>query len=320
MTTRRNFARVMLVGLAALCIAPTVSAQQGRGGGAGRAGAAAAQPLAPTGPAQSILFVGNSFTYGASSPVWRYRADTVTDLNNSGIGGVPALFKAFADQQGLNYNVSLETNPGVGLDFHLANRRPLLDKPWDIVVMHGLSTLDGANPGNPGLLVRTAAEAAQMFQAKNPNVQIHITATWSRADLTYPANQTWSGKPITQMAVDVRSAYDQAAAASPYIRTVIPVGEAWNRAFAANVADPNPYDGIAANQVNLWTYDHYHASAYGYYLHALMVYGRITGRDPTTLGGRERSAQELGFSAAQTTALQQIARDELAAYRGKGAA
>ena len=45
---------------------------------------------AQTGP--SILFVGNSFTFGAGSAVKFYRAETVTDLNSEGIGGVPALF------------------------------------------------------------------------------------------------------------------------------------------------------------------------------------------------------------------------------------
>ena len=46
----------------------------------------------------SVLFIGNSFTYGANSAVQFYRADTVTDLNSEGIGGVPALFKSFTAQ------------------------------------------------------------------------------------------------------------------------------------------------------------------------------------------------------------------------------
>ena len=53
----------------------------------------------------SVLFIGNSFTYGWGSPVRHYRASTVTDLNNEGIGGMPALFKSFADQAGLDYDV-----------------------------------------------------------------------------------------------------------------------------------------------------------------------------------------------------------------------
>jgi len=52
--------------------------------------------------AETILFVGNSFTFGALSPVRPYKAQTVTDLNGEGIGGVPALFKAFAVESGLD--------------------------------------------------------------------------------------------------------------------------------------------------------------------------------------------------------------------------
>src|SRR5438477_10580671 len=69
----------------------------------------------------SILFVGNSFTFGSGSAVHYYRNNTVTDLNNEGVGGVPALFKVFTVQAGLKFDVSLETRGGVGIDFHLQN-------------------------------------------------------------------------------------------------------------------------------------------------------------------------------------------------------
>ena len=59
---------------------------------------------------------------------------------------------------------------------------------------------------------------------------------------------------------------------------MIPVGEAWTRAMQAGVADANPYDGIEAGKLNLWTHDHYHASAHGYYLEALVIFGSLTGR------------------------------------------
>ncbi len=48
---------------------------------------------APTGATnETILFVGNSFMHGAGSAARYYRANTVTDLNGEGQGGVPALF------------------------------------------------------------------------------------------------------------------------------------------------------------------------------------------------------------------------------------
>lgn len=260
----------------------------------------------------SVLFIGNSFTFGAGSAVRFYRPDTVTDLNNLGIGGVPALFKSFTQQAGLEYDVSLETEPGSGLDFHLANRLGLIARtPWDTVVMHGQSTLDFDAPGNPAKLVATTQQMADILVERNPAVDIHLMATWSRADETYPDDGAWAGQPIAAMANDVRAAYDLASVA-PNVRSVIPVGEAWTRAMETGVADANPYDGIDFGKVDLWTYDQYHASTHGYYLEALVVFGRLTGLDPRSLGDNECSAFELGMTMQQTRALQQVAFDELA--------
>jgi len=267
--------------------------------------------------AESVLFIGNSFTYGALSPVWKYRAAGVTDLNGGGVGGVPALFKLFASEAGLDYDVSLETVGGQGIDYHLKQKAALIDKPWDHVVVHGFSTLDVAKPGDPALLIASAGQMAAMLHARNPKLDILLTATWSRADQTYPPTGHWHGQPIEAMGRDVRKAYDAAAAASPYVRGVAPVGDAWNRAIAVGFADPNPYDGIGPGQVDLWSWDNYHASTYGYYLEALMVFGRLTGRDPAALGPRETAAMELGVSPAQASTLQKIAHDELAAYHGR---
>jgi hypothetical protein len=113
------------------------------------------------------------------------------------------------------------------------------------------------------------------------------------------------------MARDVRLANDKAAAA-PNVKSVIPVGEAWTRAMQSGIADPNPYDGIQPGRVNLWTYDHYHASTHGYYLEALVVFGRLTGRDPRSLGENECSGYELGLPRNEIKALQQVAFDQLA--------
>ncbi len=271
---------------------------------------------APHPPGTAVLFIGNSFTFGAGSAVQTWRPQIVTDLNHEGIGGVPALFKSFTKQAGLEYDVSLETHPGVGLDYHLQNKRDVIgSRPWDVVVMHGQSTLDFEKPGDPAKLVATARQMAELLTSRNPKVEIHLTATWSRADQTYVAGGRWYGQPIAAMARDVRAAYDKAMATSPAIKSVIPVGEAWTRAMNTGIADPNPYDGITPGQIDLWTKDHYHASSEGYYLEALMVFGDLTGRDPRSLGGGECSAFELGIPAAQVTALEQVAFDELAAAK-----
>jgi len=260
----------------------------------------------------SVLFIGNSFTFAAGSPVHFYRSDTVTDLNNEGIGGVPALFKSFTQQAGLSYDVFLETRGGSGLDFHLQNKLPVIGKQrWDIVVMHGYSTLDSEKPRDPAKLVATSKEMADFLRKGNPKVELYLMATWSRADQTYQPKGAWAGQPIEAMARDVRAAYDKAATGAA-VKAVIPVGEAWTRAMQAGIADPNPYDGIEAGKLDLWTYDHYHASAHGYYLEALVIFGNITGRDPRSLGDAECSAFELGFARADVKALQQVAFDQLA--------
>ncbi|MEY2878929.1 MAG: hypothetical protein RLZZ15_1309 [Verrucomicrobiota bacterium] len=278
-------------------------------------GQAPATPAAKSPP--TVLFIGNSFTFGSGSAVRFFRPHLVTDLNGEGIGGVPALFKAFTLQAGRDFTVSLETSGGKNFDWHVENKADVIGRPWDFVVTQGYSTLDQKKPGDPALLIRSAKQLADLLHAKNAAVDIRLVATWSRADQTYPATGRWHGRPIEEMALDIRAAYDRAAATSPAIRAVVPVGEAWNRAMKTGVADSNPYDGLAFGQINLWTHDHYHASSYGYYLEALMVFGDLTGLDPRSLGKTERAALELGMSVGQAEALQKVAFDELTATKGR---
>lgn len=263
--------------------------------------------------AETILFVGNSFTFGATSPVLRYRSEQVNDLNREGIGGVPAIFKMLTTQARLEYQVSLETSPGKNFDWHLANRLPLIDRPWDVVILQGQSTLDLERPGDPARLVESGRKLSDILGQRNPAARIYYEATWSRADLTYLKPSPWKGKPIAAMARDVRAGYDRARAVSRYVRGVVPVGEAWSRAMEAGVADPNPYDGLTFGQVDLWGWDQYHASAAGYYLSALVIFGAVTGLDPRSFGEKEVAAYELGLSPAQARGLQKAAYDELRA-------
>ena len=270
--------------------------------------------LAARADASSILFIGNSFTYAQGSAVHYYRANTVTDLNDQGVGGMPALFKSFTTEAGLDYDVYLETQGGVGIDWHLANKSDVVgQRPWDSVVMHGYSTLDARKPGDPALLIDTVRRMSALLRTRNPAVEIRVMATWPRADQTYDPHGAWYGKPIEAMAHDLRAGYDKAAAATPGIKPVIPVGDAWIRAIRTGVADANPYDGIDAGKVDLWTWDNYHASTFGYYLETLVVFGSVTGLDPRSLGENECSGYELGLSRPQVAALEQVAFDQLVA-------
>ncbi len=262
--------------------------------------------------AESILFVGNSFTYGAESAVQNFQPQTVTDLNGDGGGGVPALFKSFTRQAGLQYEVSLETAGGMNLDFHYEQKAAVISRPWDHVVLQGYSTLDADAPGDASKVIDYSARLANLFQAKNPRVDVRLVATWSRADQTYLRSGHWFGKPIDAMANDVRAGYDRAAKKSPHINAVIPVGQAWSRAIESAVAARNPYQGVPGGQINLWAPDNYHASAHGYYLEALVIFGSVTGRDPRTLGANESAAAQLAIAPAEAVALQKIAFETLA--------
>lgn len=262
--------------------------------------------LAPA-SARDILFIGNSFTFGAGSPVERYRPDSVTDLNGETIGGVPALFRTFAEQAGLDWTVSLETSPGKDLAYHDANRRAAIDRRWDVVILQGYSTLDAKRPGDATRHGAAAGRLAALFHARNPRARVELVETWSRADLTYRPGSRWSGKPIATMANDLAAANRQVARTVPGIAGTIPVGSAWNDAIAIGIADADPYDGIDPGKVGLWADDHYHGSTAGYYLEALTIFGRVTGYDVRRLGPDERAARDLGLTPAVVKALQRVA-------------
>lgn len=287
--------RAAIAAILALAITPAVSAQDA--------------------PPQRILFIGNSFTQGANSAVLRYRPDSVADLNDEGVGGIPALFAKFAEEAGMDWAVSHELRGGSTLGFHLKEKRELIDRPWDVVVMQQYSTL---NPEKPLDMAGTQANApalAQMFTAANPAARVYLMSTWTRADQVYQPKGYWYGRPVQTMALDLRAAMDLVDAESAEIDGVIPVGEAWNRAMAEEIADPNPYDGRDFGKIDLWSYDHYHASAEGSYLEALIVFAQITGYDVRQFGHGERAAHELGIEPKMAARLQDIAMVQLGAAK-----
>jgi hypothetical protein len=126
--------------------------------GAALGAPAAADPV-------SVLFVGNSFTFGRVDPVMSYNAAHVRDLtapvpgtsfeNTAGSnpyephpwGGVAGIFKQFTVQAGLDYDVSISARNAASLRGHFLNTNPagwdlqgnLASKKWDQVVLQDLS-------------------------------------------------------------------------------------------------------------------------------------------------------------------------------------
>lgn len=115
---------------------------------------AAAIQAAPT----SVLFVGNSFTFGRADPVMGYNHQNVRDLteamfNTNAVGsnayeprpwgGVPGIFQRLTFQAGLDYDVAMTTRNAATLRGHLLNTNPagwdlrgnLASQTWDQVVL-----------------------------------------------------------------------------------------------------------------------------------------------------------------------------------------
>src|SRR3546814_1546210 len=75
--------------------------------------------------------------------------------------------------------------------------------------MQELSVLDYEHPGDPTVTIDYAGRLAAMMTARNPAVDVSMTATWTRPDQTYRPEGHWYGKPATQMALDLRRGYDR---------------------------------------------------------------------------------------------------------------
>jgi hypothetical protein len=138
--------------------------------------AAAATLLAATAAqaeSLSILFVGNSYTFGRVDPVMSYNFDNVRDLteamfntNPAGSnlfeprpwGGVPGIFERLSSQAGLGVDVAMSTRNAATLRGHFLNTNPagwdlrgnVASQTWDIVVLQAQSAEPLTTPGAPG--------------------------------------------------------------------------------------------------------------------------------------------------------------------------
>ena len=148
--------------------------------------AAAAATAAHAAP-QSILFVGNSYTFGRVDPVMSYNAGAVDDMTRprpdlpdpnftetAGTrawephpwGGVPGIFKQLADQAGVAFDVSLSTRNAASLRGHYLNtanadwdlRGNIAKRKWDVVVLQEQS--DAALPPGRGANANSLVFAA----------------------------------------------------------------------------------------------------------------------------------------------------------------
>jgi hypothetical protein len=145
----------------------------------------------------SILFIGNSYTFGRLDPVMSYNAAKVHDLtagfnaiSSTGTnpwephpwGGVPGIFKKFADESGLDYDVSISARNAASLRGQFLNtanaawdlRGNAASRTWDTVVLQEQS--DAALPAGRG---RNADLATFNAYADQFERYIHVGAAQS---------------------------------------------------------------------------------------------------------------------------------------------
>ena len=185
----------------------------------------------------------------------------------------------------------------------------------------------------------------------NPNAsaatKVYLTQTWARPDMVFAHLNTVAdenyptvpdGRPIVDtsgnplgtpdrlyyptlaaMTADLHASFASKVAANPGFTGYAPVGDAFQSAVdqglvktggfynAAGVYVPNQ----PGDPMNLWWDDYLHASKYGSYLSALVQFGKITGRDPQSLGFNELAAHDLGISGRDAFTLQRVAAGTL---------
>jgi len=187
----------------------------------------------------------------------------------------------------------------------------------------------------------------------SPLTKVWLTQTWARPDMVFPHLATVAdanyptvpdGRPIVDtsnpafpngfpdtlyyekeglsaMTADLRATFAARHQANPSFAGVIPVGDAFQRAVDSGVAQSDGFytaEGVYApevpqDKINLWWIDYLHASKYGSYLSALVIFGTLTGINPASFGASEQAAADLGISPADAVKLQQVAWDQLAA-------
>jgi len=191
-----------------------------------------------------VLFVGNSYTQ-------------VNDL--------PGTFAALARAGGHKVEVGIAAEGGQTLSGHTtsANTQSQLAGRWDVVVLQEQSQFPSVAWSRDNEMAPAARTLVDKIRAAGARPLLF--STWAHRD-------GWPEQALTQASM-------QAAIDAAYLSIggqlgvgVVPVGEAWTAALAAE-------PGVA-----LWQDDGSHPTAAGTYLAAAVFYAALFGDDPVAAG------------------------------------
>lgn len=241
-------------------------------------------------PAEEILFIGNSFTYGGP------------DRLVTGHGGIPKLVEAIAVAKGKTISTTMISSGGKTLALHLKQEATgvgVKSKPWDWVVLQEFST-GATHVGNPGEFFKSGSEFARFVTQSSPKAGIILYETWARPKASNLYSGVSTEKTFVddrQMAGEIRENYSELRkrllTENPCLKILIaPVGDAF-------ALCRERYPGI-----NLDWPDHHHASTEGSYLAALVIYSTIFQDSPK---GAVREFFGTGVDAVTAARLQEIA-------------
>ncbi len=170
----------------------------------------------------------------------------------------------------------------------------------------------------------------------NPNAEVYLYQTWARPNLLDGAFATTTDEvtgavtrsdtpsqnthytSLEEMTADLVAGYNETAArakadGTPGFAAIAPVGEAFLRAVQDGIATRDFWasDALTDGLIDLWFDDGTHASAHGSYLSALVMFGTLTGKNPSLFGFDEIAARDLGISGRDAVALQRVAAAQL---------
>jgi hypothetical protein len=206
--------------------------------------------------ADDVLFIGNSFTFGATAPAVQKN------------GGVPKLFAEIAAAKGHPVTTAAVTAGGKDWAWHLAQpatEKALGSKAWTWVVLQDYSTRP-THLGHVEEFIRDGEAFSTRIARNSPHAGIVLYETWARPPGAFYLMK--SGFGPEQMMRELHESYgrlrEDLAAKDPNREArVAPVGTAFAR------------DTAKYPEINLDASDHHHATAEGYYLAALVIYETI---------------------------------------------
>jgi hypothetical protein len=211
-------------------------------------------------PAEDVLFVGNSFTYGGDPAV-------------SKNGGIPKLVELIAAAKGKTVAATMMVVGGKGWDFHLQNPATLTaitSKPWNWVVLQDHSE-SPTHAGNLDAFMKNGKTLHDKIAAASPQAGIVLYETWAYATgswiyKTPPTAKTFSNpeEMMGELHKNYSALLADLQAKDPNRRILLaPVGDAFARCIQENPG------------INLYAKDLKHPDKEGCYLSALVIYATL---------------------------------------------